>query len=61
MPTWYDGLSPTLKERKCGKCGKVFIPTYRYAYVDIGRRRWYCSWTCFNHRKDKEGDGDERR
>lgn len=37
-------------EVKCGRCGKVFIPTYDYAYKD--GKRMYCSWTCYNHRND---------
>ena len=49
---WLDKYNP-LKEYKCAKCGKTFIPPYNHVFQE-GRRKWYCSWTCFNHRKDKE-------
>lgn len=37
---------------KCKKCGKEFIPAPFHIYKD-GGKYYYCSWTCFNHRKDK--------
>ena len=39
-------------EVKCPKCGKIFCPAPYHAYKDNGKL--YCSWTCFNHRKDKK-------
>lgn len=36
----------------CAKCGKKFIPAPQHAYRD--EKGFYCSWTCFNHRKDKD-------
>jgi uncharacterized OB-fold protein len=33
-------------EKKCDRCGKVFIPTYNYAWRDKKRKKWYCSYTC---------------
>ena len=41
-----------LPERRCKKCGKVFIPAPMHRYRDGSR--WYCSWTCYLHRNDKE-------
>lgn len=42
-----------LVEVKCKKCGKLFIPAPFHVFKDY--RGMYCSWTCFNHRKDKGG------
>jgi DNA-directed RNA polymerase subunit RPC12/RpoP len=39
-----------LKPCFCVKCGKEFYPTSEHRYKDYAGR--YCSWTCFNHRKD---------
>jgi hypothetical protein len=39
-------------EVSCRKCGKNFIPTYEWAYRD--GKGTYCSWHCYNHRKDVE-------
>ena len=51
---WVDRYNP-LKERVCPKCGKTFIPPYNHVFMERGRTwKWYCSWTCWNHRKDKE-------
>ena len=36
---------------KCKKCGKEFIPTPLYVFKDGAK--YYCKWTCFNHRNDK--------
>jgi len=47
-----------LKEYNCGKCGKTFIPPYNHVFKEKGRTlKVYCSWSCWNHRKDKKGDG----
>ena len=40
--------------KKCRKCGKKFIAAPLHIYRD--QAKWYCSWTCFNHRKDKKTD-----
>lgn len=50
-----------LVEVKCKKCKKVFIPAPQHVYRD--QRGSYCSWHCFNHRKDKKkkGEKDESR
>lgn len=42
------------KERYCPKCGKLFIPTYNYVFTEKHRGKSWCSWTCWNHRKDKD-------
>ena len=39
-----------MKEACCPKCGKVFLPAPMHIYRD--RYGFYCSWTCYNHRKD---------
>jgi hypothetical protein len=44
--------------KKCHACGKVFtisdidLHVYKDTYND--KRRYFCSWTCFNHRKVEE-------
>ena len=39
------------KEVTCAKCGKRFIPA-RFHVFKHGSK-YYCKWTCFNHRDDK--------
>lgn len=39
------------KMAKCKKCDKEFLPAPFHVYKE--NRNLYCSWTCFNHRKDK--------
>lgn len=49
-----------MKEQTCAKCGKVFIPSYYHIYKDS--TRFYCSWTCYNHKEDKQkGDVQAKR
>ena len=45
-------LNQILPEKKCRKCGKIFIPAPMHIYVD--NSKFYCSWTCYLHRKDTE-------
>ena len=40
------------EELKCAYCGKIFIPTFHYRFVDK-KKRFYCKWTCYNHRAEK--------
>lgn len=40
--------------RKCKRCGKKFIPAPLHAYKEGSK--YYCSWTCYNHRKDRPID-----
>ena len=37
-------------EVTCPKCGKTHIPAPQHIYRD--RFGYYCSWTCYNHRRD---------
>jgi hypothetical protein len=39
-------------ERKCAKCGKLFIAAPFHVFR--ANSKWYCKWTCYNHRNDKE-------
>ena len=51
-----------ISERRCGRCGKSFIPAPQHALKDA--RNVYCSCTCFMHRKDgtkKKKVGSKRR
>lgn len=41
-----------MPEKKCHKCGKIFIPGVEHIYKERGK--YYCCWTCFLHRKDPE-------
>jgi hypothetical protein len=47
---------PSLNEKKCKKCGRTFIAAAYHVYK-IGSK-WYCSWTCYNHRNDKKENKD---
>lgn len=40
-----------MRTAKCNKCGKTFYPAPYHIYCERGK--YYCSWTCYNHRKDK--------
>ena len=35
----------------CAKCGKEFLPAPYHVFKY--NKRYYCKWTCYNHRKDK--------
>ena len=37
-------------EVRCPKCGKIFVPAPQHIFRD--RYGFYCSWTCYNHRKE---------
>lgn len=39
-----------MKEIKCPRCGKSFIPAPYHIYKS--GKRLYCSWTCFNRRNE---------
>lgn len=55
-------LSYILPEKKCKKCGKTFIPAPEHMYRAGSRRVfWYCSYTCYLHRNDKEKKVDDKR
>lgn len=36
----------------CRKCGKEFFPAPMHRFRKD--EKWYCSWTCYNHRNDKQ-------
>jgi hypothetical protein len=40
-----------LKMKHCKKCGKEFLPAPLHIYKT--NSKYYCSWTCYNHRDDK--------
>ncbi len=41
-----------IKEEKCAKCGKNFIVAIEHRFKEGGK--YYCTWTCYNHRHDDE-------
>lgn len=49
-----------IPEKKCAKCGKVFIvaPQHVFKVYDKEHTKYYCSWTCYNHRNDKEKENE---
>lgn len=52
MPRIKGAINQTFKEKKCKKCGKIFIPAIEHRYKEHGK--YYCSWTCYNHRHDEK-------
>ena len=52
MPRNKGSLNQIIPEKKCRKCGKKFIPAPEHRYREYSK--FYCSWTCYNHRNDKE-------
>ena len=36
----------------CAKCGREFIPAPLHIFKAGGK--YYCKWTCYNHRDDKQ-------
>lgn len=44
-------IPTNFRTAKCRKCGKEFIPAPFHVYKDGSK--YYCTWTCYNHRKDK--------
>ena len=55
----YTNLNAILPEKKCRKCGKRFIPAPMHVFRDGSK--YYCSWTCYLHRKDREVKTDDKR
>lgn len=51
-------LDTIIKEKKCKKCGKTFIVAVEHRYRE--GTKYYCSWTCYNHRHDKETTPKEK-
>ena len=46
-----------IKTAVCKKCGKEFIPAPMHVFKE--GTNYYCKWTCFNHRHDKEEVANE--
>lgn len=47
------------REKVCKKCKKRFIAAPEHIYrVD---HKFYCSWTCYLHRNDKEAVKNDQR
>lgn len=51
-------MSQILPEKKCKKCGKIFIPAPMHIYH--AGSKYYCSWTCYLHRDDTEGKKNDK-
>lgn len=55
---WGNGVG--IPEKKCRRCGRNFVPAPEHRFKEQigGTLRYYCSWTCYNHRKDKTEERD---
>ena len=44
-----------LVEKKCAECGKIFIPTYNYAFKRVFKDHTYyfCKYTCMCRFREK--------
>lgn len=58
MPRLRGSLNCIIPEKKCRKCGKKFIPAIEHRYREGSS--YYCSWTCYNHRYDKEAVNNDQ-
>lgn len=52
-------LDVLLREKKCKKCGKLFIAAPEHRYREGSK--FYCSWTCYLHRNDKVEKTNDKR
>lgn len=50
-----------MDEKTCAKCGKVFLPAPFHVFRVKEKGEWYCSWSCYNHKDDKEIEEEECR
>ena len=48
----YRGGWAFLAEVHCARCGKLFVLQPYHRFKDKGK--YYCKWTCYNHRNDKD-------
>lgn len=48
-----------IRETKCKKCGKNFVIAVEHRYKDGSK--YYCSWTCYNHRNDGNSYTDTKK
>ena len=39
-----------MKQAECAKCGKTFTPAPYHVFKS--NNKYYCKWTCYNHRND---------
>ena len=56
-------LNRLVPEEVCAKCGKKFIvaPQHVFKVCDKKKKtKYYCSWSCYNHRNDKEKENEQR-
>lgn len=55
-------MAYTLEERKCGYCGKIFVPApyHSYKHYDGSREIIFCCYTC-NLKYDREEKEKGRR
>lgn len=58
MPKTTLNFNDIIKEKKCAKCGKSFIVAIEHRYRQ--GRKFYCSWTCYNHRHDDKTEGETK-
>ena len=42
---------------ECKKCGREFVPAPLHRFKVGGK--YYCKWTCYNHRADASGEVTE--
>lgn len=58
MPKKKGSPRVCIREMTCKRCGKNFVPAVEHKFkVDT---KYYCSWTCYNHRNDKEAVKDDQ-
>jgi hypothetical protein len=48
---YYFDPKTQVQDVVCAKCKKIFVPAAYHVYTE--NHRFYCSWTCYNHRKEK--------
>lgn len=54
-----DDRTMQFVEKRCAKCGKIFIAAPFHIYKDNGE--YYCKWTCYNHREDGKANNRKIR
>ena len=57
MRAEWDTSAEASVPRICAKCGKEFVPAPYHQFVtyprgEITRKRYFCKWSCYNHRND---------
>ena len=46
-------------EKACPRCKKIFCPAAYHVYRD--KKGYYCSWTCYNHKDDKDDKNKKKK